>query len=91
MSTNDGGPAFPQQMLETDRGRFSVDAWGAGGMSLRDWFAGMAIRHVGDNLRECAKAARKGDRPWAEWTEQQVAAACYGLSDAMIAQREKKP
>ncbi|KKL78858.1 hypothetical protein LCGC14_2020690 [marine sediment metagenome] len=33
---DDGGPAFPQQMLETDRGIISVDAWGAGGMSLRE-------------------------------------------------------
>ena len=70
---DDGGPAFPQQMLETDRGVFSVDAWGAGGMSLRDWFAGMALAS--------AIAVNRQGGHIAEWA--------YGIADAMLLEGEK--
>ena len=36
---NNGGPAFPQQLIETDRGKFSADEWIPGGMTLRQYAA----------------------------------------------------
>jgi len=43
-----GGPAFPQQPVHLDRGHGLEwpDAWGYGGMNLRDWFAGQALPGV---------------------------------------------
>jgi len=63
----DGGPGFPTTM----------DNWadGFGGMSLRDWFAGMAA--VGFINSDIDLGAEK--------------AACwaYELADAMLAERER--
>lgn len=56
----DGGPAFPD--------------WPHTGMSLRDWFAGQAIR------------ARWGDGT--AMTEEQAARMAYQLADAMLVARE---
>ena len=44
MSNGDGGPAFPSiKMVASDDGqRISAD------VSLRDWFAGMALAHTND-------------------------------------------
>ena len=73
MKKNDGGPAFPQD-LQGRRG----DNPELQGMSLRDWFAGMALNHPyaqsDDTYMHGGKAAA-----WA-----------YELADAMIAEREKE-
>lgn len=76
---DNGGPAFPQQMVETDRGRFSVADWGCGGMSLRDWFAGMALAGM--------MAEPRND----DWKNHVgiVAQTAYEQSDAMLTQRDK--
>lgn len=47
------------------------------GMTLRDWFAGMAIQAIGYHK-------------WREWPECDVAKLCYTLADAMMAEREKQ-
>lgn len=72
---HDGGPAFPQMQCCDEEGRISpvvID-----GMSLRDWFAGLAMQGLiasndpgaGDRLDEIPQYA-------------------YGIADAMIAARE---
>jgi hypothetical protein len=63
--TKDGGPAFPL-----------LDPTGSGlpGMSLRDWFAGMALT----SLKEPTNRA-----------ESYLAHRCYELADAMLAERAK--
>ena len=66
---NDGGPAFPQGHLDGPQ----VDP---SGMSLRDWFAGMALPAVIER-KTCAYP-------------DQVAAISYRIADAMIAERERK-
>lgn len=48
------------------------------GMTMRDWFAGQAIAAIPDHLREIQTDHRI---KIAEW--------CYGLADAMLAQRTK--
>lgn len=78
----DGGKAFPQTLIEIERGKLSLDEWGAGGMSLRDWFAGMAL--------ECGIVSRRllscDVEKWAE----QIAEDVYTIADAMLKQKEKR-
>ena len=62
----DGGPAFP--MASDISGHWS-------GMTLRDWFAGQALR------------ARWGDGT--AMTEIEAAQMAYQLADAMLAERSK--
>jgi hypothetical protein len=66
----DGGSVFPA------KGNFHGAPWESTGMSLRDWFAGMALQGflVAEPTMQDAKAA--------EWS--------YALADAMLAAREGK-
>jgi len=105
MSTNDGGPAFPiapwrdyYESTAEDGSPYHDQHDGSPGMSLRDWFAGMAIQgllHDPDwrnpamlgpaekEFNELTQAAQ------VELFEIAVAMKAYDLADAMIAQREK--
>lgn len=65
MTKKDGGPAFP--MYRSGIGNYDP------GMTLRDWFAGMAMQ---------ALIQRRG-------TFSSNSAASYEIADAMIAEREK--
>lgn len=68
---NDGGPAFPS-------------AWGMDGdkgMSLRDWFAGMALQGF--------SAAMPQDS-FERDNQHRYAEDAYVLADAMLAARERK-
>ena len=69
----DGGPAFPAIEYETTPGTFK-----AGGMTLRDWFAGQALTHY---------ASEYQDRMVAK----DIASQCYSLADAMLEARKAKP
>lgn len=72
MKASDGGPAFP---VQSDGCLVP-----AGGMSLRDWFAGQAIMlfsEVWANLNSPHDA-------------EAVARRSYEVADAMIAEREKQ-
>jgi hypothetical protein len=70
---NDGGPAFPHPGFHGIDGKF-VDVPHQG-MTLRDWFAGMALQGF---------AAHPGNN---DWTRQEVARDSYGWADAMLAER----
>jgi hypothetical protein len=77
---NDGGPAFPAMKplhRMTQDGDIQRVASENDGMSLRDWFAGMAIRSATEIV---------GDDDW-----KAIAAHCYVAADAMLAARERKP
>ena len=76
--TKDGGPAFPQW----DGHAFTGDPQQLqGGMSLRDWFAGMALQGL---LAMCVERGLKdGDEILA--TEY-----AYRYAAAMLAEREKR-
>ena len=70
----DGGPAFPAQWDDKDNE----------GMTLRDWFAGQAMR---DTFAALAAAG------YANFNEHQLkrcAQASYQAADAMLAAREAK-
>lgn len=64
---NDGGPAFP-------RSAGSGGISSSPGMTLRDWFAGMA-------LAECPDPINEEDAP-------RIAALAYAIADAMLKARE---
>lgn len=77
---NDGGPAFPQVYDEME-GDFP-DAFGLGGMSLRDYFAAHALAgvlHSADD-HDWNKGVFTGASPYAQ--------TAYVIADAMLAERE---
>lgn len=81
MNTNtDGGP-IASTMTLGDRGEMVP----VGGISLRDYFAAMAIN--GCFSAPCPPAWRAGSH---EHREQSVAAA-YAIADAMLARRKEEP
>lgn len=68
----DGGPAFPTEartLFPTNKASFWCD-----GMSLRDWFAGMALQGINTQELMFAEAARYA----------------YQIADAMLKERDKK-
>lgn len=77
-SVNDGGPAFPQPMIASQKGDGTYtnpsDGWGLGGMSLRDWFAAKAL------------AGLLADSTFNVPPEQAVQIA-FRYADAMLTQR----
>jgi hypothetical protein len=92
MSTpiKDGGPAFPEISTRADEHDGSQIVYSAGGMSLRDYFAGQALAGLlgsGDfNLiRIMDYTSSPDDKTAKAW-----AVVCYKLSDAMLAAREAK-
>ena len=70
----DGGPAFPLCRTEAD-GRNDCLSMG---MSLRDWFAGMALPAVVRIQADCGI------------TIEEAAYESYMWADAMIAERDKE-
>ena len=87
----DGGPAFPVSLYD--------------GMSLRDWFAGMALPKVIEESyfyhhKVLDMEVRSGDTTWFEIDREidseelsirpeSVAFACYGFADAMLEARKE--
>lgn len=76
MSKKDtGGNAFPAISMSGSSGEYFPVT--ESGMSLRDWFAGMAMQGLNA----------------AEWTQDMkantIASVAYDCADAMIAEREK--
>lgn len=75
---DDGGPAFP---MACDP---EFTYWQ--GLSIRDWFAGMALITV--NAPECAVAILRVSEKAGQFAEVTIAKACYDLADAMLAVRK---
>ena len=67
---SDGGPAFP---MWTD----DMPITGCSGMSLRDWFAGMALQGM------------YASRLSGQFDLYLTAHECYRAADAMLAERSK--
>ena len=82
MSKNDGGPAFPSTRSEwlteanAFRGQYRTSDGPYKGMTLRDWFAGMA-------LNAFLQTIEGNDDPHG------IAPAAYSWADDMLAEREK--
>jgi len=72
----DGGPAFPAQHFDL--------ADGEHGMTLRDWFAGMAMQGFCSNPN-----AGRNPIESANWLRESGAVSAYQMADAMIQERSK--
>ena len=77
---DDGGPAYPFQ--PQDRQGYPC-AEHAPGLSIRDWFAGMALQGQ-LSCPETIVALSKGG-----FTAVEVAASCYEWADSMLAARKE--
>jgi len=66
MNERDGGPAFP---------RGHANSTSQEGMSLRDWFAGMALP--------------RALRAWGFASGEKAAESAYRIADAMLIERDK--
>lgn len=82
---NDGGMAFPCEQHETLDGTWNQTF--DPGMSLRDWFAGMALQ--GLLSADIAKKANPKLPAWCEPEDGELAGVAYGVADAMIKARNK--
>lgn len=83
---NDGGPAFPCSTWELKDG--VQIGTPVSGMSLRDWFAGLAMQQMcaGPGARMVADQDDRYDQT--NW-KYIVASNAYMFADAMIAERSK--
>ena len=83
MKTNDGGPMFPSHTITCDKtGKLASISVHSEGMSLRDWFAGMALQGF------CSQCATDGG--WS-WKPEEACREAYNIADAMLAERSRTP
>lgn len=78
-----GGPAFPVIELafsSREPGTLSIDKVAMPGMSLRDWFAGMALQGYLAMHADTETDAPKPER---------AAKSAYAIADAMLKAREE--
>lgn len=81
---NDGGPAFPEAIGVSPSG----DVYpGMSGMSLRDWFAGLAMQAMASNPELLAVVTSGSILDGSAFDR--MAKRAYHLSDAMLAERDK--
>lgn len=78
MKTKDGGPAFPGSVSADEYGGLNH---GTPGMSLRDYFAAMALQGILAFCPEGCDQQMKGPM---------AAADAYAIADAMLLAREGK-
>ena len=79
---DDGGLAFSTEIDAEDSKGYPITGKIIGGMSLRDWFAGMALQGI---LAESSHPQSTGS--WKQAKE--FAKTAYEFSDAMLAERKK--
>jgi hypothetical protein len=89
MSNNTGGSAYPSTPEQWERGME--------GMTLRDWFAGQALKNndlldMGETVADAQKEL--GMKPEEQYDYKVhwpmiVAQRCYAYADAMLAERSK--
>ena len=81
---NDGGPAFPGAEHNMNREDAPVDQWE--GMSLRDWFAGMAMQAWLTNNQAVEVLRDK----YGDQLPQAVAVVAYEQADALLTIKEQE-
>lgn len=80
---NDGGPAFPTQTFDYD-GQGQILQYQEPGMTVRDYFAAAALTGFFAN-----NTVRHGKFD-NTWCPEYCARQAYALSDAMLAERNKR-
>ena len=87
MSSDNGGPAFPEIDTYHDTDRDTREPFShvqsAGGMSLRDYFAAKALPA---SLAEFYRTGGPGET-WSDYGD--FAEHIYGIADAMLKARQK--
>lgn len=79
MTNTDGGPAFPRP-FSTDEHRDQCNHfWQQDGMSLRDWFAGMALQGLLAGRLESASPSKNS-----------YVSMSFQFADDMLAERNKQ-
>jgi len=78
MNKNDGGPAYPHEKVTNRTGPVITKWKNYPGMSLRDWFAGMALQGMMSDSRFREELKAIG-----------VAKYSYTIADDMLQEREK--
>jgi len=90
---DDGGPAFPivaaPHLLAK---QLSVKEYekAVSGMSLRDWFAGMALQGIAYSATAVSIEAARNGLKCPVWDTSLWASQCYQVADAMLAERERR-
>jgi hypothetical protein len=96
---NNGGPAFPIPTLE--REYWDREQGEPNGMTLRDWYAGMALQGSIEWNRLKGKESihedgydQPQDQPcmpsyWEDSDCKEIAECCYAIADAMLAARKE--
>lgn len=95
MKKNDGGPAFPAEVIDRRAVHYDqekeanvFDTQTFSGMTLRDWFAGRAME--GTMQHKDIEFMFNGNLEDGKTSKhEQLALACYIIADAMIAERDK--
>lgn len=84
---DDGGPAFP--VPETSLDSAGVFSASNQGMSLRDWFAGMALQGLLSNSGGPIQANGMSGWGWTNCDQKNVADIAWGMADTMLAARKE--
>lgn len=84
MSKDNGGSAFPMQPAPHPGGEYQ---WADYGMSLRDWFAGMALQGIVASYD--VELIKAGKEIYGLSPEKSVSQLAYAISDCMISERNK--
>lgn len=82
MKIDDGGPAFPWEDMKDTTGEPRPTS----GMSLRDWFAGMALQSILTAARQGHLSRISSDDPLGP---KDYAVSAYANADAMLAARKE--
>ena len=85
MSQPTGGPAFPVHSVHCQHAIDDPSYRCFCGMSLRDWFAGMALQTL--DLAVIANIAKQSK----ERETELLAKVAYDFADAMLTRREEQP
>ena len=82
---NDGGPAFPRPIGSTNAG---ISETGHGGMSRRDWLAGVAMQGFVSHPESLAAIRLTAEQAGIRAPDM-MARTAYGMADAMIAESNR--
>lgn len=86
---DDGGSAFPVTRVKLDEKGVLISATPESGMSLRDWFAGMALQGcVLHGIKQWMDFYMDGKNDAASFWQESMANASYQIADAMLAARK---
>jgi hypothetical protein len=82
---DNGGAAFPHGEIEGQERDADGYLICSRGMSLRDWFAGQALAHIGSEYYASDDVLRRSERH-----ALMLASHAYSIADAMLAARNRR-